>query len=368
MTKLHSKFIGLLKSKYPSANSLKDLDTRVANIVSAQSITLPKKVLERAQHCINQIYPYSQSKKHVEQIFSKCSPQDQDILNFPVKNHSVLSAYDFHYDPNTQNIYLIEINTNAAAFLLSELMYDSAEMANPFPSIDLLKKSFQKEFGFINTLKKPRIAIIDEAPDQQKMYVEFLMYKDFFEKMGLTCEICDFKNFDADKFDYVYNRYTDFTFSRPDSIHLREAYLSSRVLFSPHPRDYILFASKERMIDFYNAQISDCVLETIDLSNNADLETIWSDRKKYFFKPKRSFGAKSVYKGGSISRSAFAKMIEHDAIAQQVVPADDIMGWKYDLRFYTYENEIQNVIARSYQGQVTNFSHLGGGLTPVIFN
>ena len=42
-------------------------------------------------------------------------------------------------------------------------------------------------------------------------------------------------------------------------------------------------------------------------------------------------------------------------------------NWKFDLRFFTYRDQIQLAVARSYQGQVTNFSSRYGGLTAVEF-
>ena len=55
----------------------------------------------------------------------------------------------------------------------------------------------------------------------------------------------------------------------------------------------------------------------------------------------------------------------------QHVPTDDprsvLANWKFDLRFYVYEDKIQLTCARIYQGQVTNFSSPMGGFTLVRF-
>jgi hypothetical protein len=35
--------------------------------------------------------------------------------------------------------------------------------------------------------------------------------------------------------------------------------------------------------------------------------------------------------------------------------------WKYDIRAYFSEGSVQKILARVYQGQLTNFSQAGGG-------
>ncbi len=55
----------------------------------------------------------------------------------------------------------------------------------------------------------------------------------------------------------------------------------------------------------------------------------------------------------------------------QKVPTDDprsvLENWKFDLRFYVYEDNIQLSCARIYQGQVTNFASPMGGFTSLRF-
>jgi len=41
--------------------------------------------------------------------------------------------------------------------------------------------------------------------------------------------------------------------------------------------------------------------------------------------------------------------------------------WKYDLRFFAYADRVQHVVARVYQGQVTNFATPLGGFARVQF-
>lgn len=61
-------------------------------------------------------------------------------------------------------------------------------------------------------------------------------------------------------------------------------------------------------------------------------------------------------------------------LIQQYVPAPKItfdsdeksVDWKYDLRAYAYGSELQMLVARIYQGQITNFRHAYGGYCPVF--
>jgi hypothetical protein len=89
----------------------------------------------------------------------------------------------------------------------------------------------------------------------------------------------------------------------------------------------------------------------------------------------RSFGSKQSYRGGTISRKMFDEIIHQGFIAQEFVPAPEMefeapegkLSLKYDLRFYAYQDQLQGVIARLYQGQTTNLRTTHGGFAPVIF-
>jgi hypothetical protein len=104
-------------------------------------------------------------------------------------------------------------------------------------------------------------------------------------------------------------------------------------------------------------------------------DQIWSERKKYFFKPMQDFGSKGSFKGANISRRAFEELLSKRALAQEYISAPEIevqqsegpLKFKYDLRFYTYQNQVQLVMARLYQGQTTNLKTPGGGFACVDF-
>src|SRR5690606_33937586 len=105
-------------------------------------------------------------------------------------------------------------------------------------------------------------------------------------------------------------------------------------------------------------------LPTYEKSHFSSENEIWDQRKSLFFKPRQSHGGKSVYRGESVSRKVFERLMSEDVVIQRFQPAqkfptDDprsvLANWKFDIRFFVYQDKIQLAAARAYQGQVTNF-------------
>ncbi len=305
-------------------------------------------------------------------------------------NKSICMSYDFHIDEN-QTLKLIEINTNAAFLVLGYEMYKMREMPLPVSDfqIDDLKTSIETEMQLQGKSVNAgfRTAIIDETPEEQRLFSEFLLFQSYFEKWGWNCQIADFRS--VPEVDFIYNRYTDFFLNHPDSQGLREKFLNRQVCFSPNPYEYLLLADKQRMIDWnqdefwekFSSEIQSLkptlqrnLPVTLDL-NPQSADDVWANRKKYFFKPKRAYGSKQSYKGASISHRLYNDLIQQEMIAQEYVSAperkfqtpDGEQIFKFDLRFYAYQDKVQMVVARIYQGQVTNLKTPYGGFAPVRF-
>ncbi|HPI39612.1 MAG TPA: hypothetical protein PLJ21_02335, partial [Pseudobdellovibrionaceae bacterium] len=104
--------------------------------------------------------------------------------------------------------------------------------------------------------------------------------------------------------------------------------------------------------------------KTIPL-NPTTQEELWAQRKKFFFKPMNSYGSKSAYSGNGISSIKFQHLALENTLAQEFSPPGRQMHgdqeFKYDLRFYAYEDQVQLVMGRLYQGQLTNFKTPLGG-------
>jgi hypothetical protein len=378
---------------YPSISNL-DETWQNKNVISPYYIELPQSVIDSIIAAVKNIFRLSRQDLYRESVLR--DQVDREIMPGPADNLSVLMSYDFHLEGDTPR--LLEINTNASGYLVAEAMYRMHKKKNPFPrAINSLKKSFINEFRCLGLEEPPRIAIIDEEPRAQKMYPEFLCYKSLFENWGYTAGIHDYKKLSYKNgtlfagrraIDFIYNRYCDFTLSDPSSNELRHAYLKGICGFSPNPKEYILLADKRRLVsmssedwlesvatdDISIEAIRKVLLPTWRISDFSSVDEIWQKRKQLFFKPPQSYAGKGAYRGKSISRKVFSRVVRENSLIQQYAPAPKITfekdktsaEWKYDLRAYAYGGEVQLLVARIYQGQVTNFNRDYGGYCPVF--
>ncbi len=256
----------------------------------------------------------------------------------------------------------IEANTNASGFLLPNILFDSPEEVLKFEKT--LLESFQSVF---QNNSPDKVYIIDKDPESEKMFLEFLMYKDFFERHGISAKILKTSEVQIQNDSlYLYNRDTDFYLERNPVI--RALWETNKIHLSTSPSSYQNIADKK--FDVHNndllekyEHLNPATLQTLSLSSE-NRDEIWSKRKKFFFKPSSSFGSKGVYAGKSGSRKKF-DTFEDGYLAQELHPPGKVTeadeDWKYDIRAFFSENGVQKIIARVYQGQLTNFSKLGGG-------
>lgn len=356
------------------------------HLVSDHILRLPKSVLSQAAEFVQAAWALRNHARYHEFL----APQAAALDIQPPGNASFAMSYDFHIDKSAQ-LKLIEINTNAAFFALGALCHDLQNTQSFSVSLSTFKQTLECELkmgGKSDQTQPPRIAIIDSSPQEQKLYAEFLLYQTIFRGFGWTCEIQDSKD-PVKGFDLIYNRDTDFYLESIEHKHLKSHWQANDVILTPHPYEYFLLADKQRLIDwnginfFESLDFSSQKAQTIKshLPHGQDLtpanaDECWSQRKKLFFKPKRSFGSKQSYRGDKISRKLFDEILSQDLFAQEYVPPPEItietqdagnQNMKYDLRFYAYQDQIQLVMARLYQGQLTNTRTPGGGFACVDF-
>lgn len=384
-----SEFIQQLRSTFPGLQE-KPLENLVhENLISPFTIKLPRSVLEQAQKAISLLFSLreKQSYKDYYQNFT-----NEKGLRDP-GNKSIMMSYDFHVDEN-QNLKLIEINTNAAFLILGHQLYQMRKQALPVSDFSLqeIANDIQTELRLQGKIPSSnlKISIIDDKPEEQRLFVEFLAYNELFKSLGWDSRIQDYKDLFQDFHpDFIYNRYTDFFLTEPSSATLKEKFLSREVCLSPNPYEYLLLADKQRLIDWVQPGFLEShgihgedlsLLKTI-LPQSYDLcsenaEEIWAQRKKLFFKPKNAYGSKQSFRGSSISRKAFEELLKDETIAQEFVPAPEQnfetpsgpQNFKFDLRCYAYQGRLQLIIARLYQGQVTNLRTPYGGFGTVQFS
>lgn len=384
---MYTEFIDYAKKDFPEFREVFEKESPSPNLFSFKTVSLKKDAFQKIKFFIEAAYRLRNNSSYQQDILGKAPTHP---------NLSVLMSFDFHIVAGKPK--LIEINTNASHFLTSKLMESfvcsKEKRPSAFPdALENLKKSFLKEWKLFSANELKTISIVDEDPTMQRAHFEFLMYQKMFEGMGLKVSIDDSKelawnskdllNTKNEKIDFVYNRSTDFYFEESMSQALKVAYENNAVCISPQPQEYQLLSDKQRLLDFGSAGFlekylkedeiklfREIVLEIIEVKNE-DKEKLWANRKKYFFKPKNSYGGKGAYKGESITHKTFDQIIEaSDYIAQEFAPPSTTMitdqvsheaEAKYDLRFFVYNGEIHHATARTYIGQTTNFRTLGGG-------
>ena len=319
----------------------------------------------------------------------------------------VFLSYDFHVA--SAGPKLIEINTNAGGALLSAALARAqraccpavAGMSTAPVPLAALDQNFVTMFFAEWRLTRGdrnlrRIAIVDENPEEQYLYPEFILFQQLFRRHGVEAVIADpaaLRLHDDvlwhgdEPVDLVYNRLTDFMLEEPAHSVLREAYLNNAVVLTPHPRVHALYANKRNLAVLSDAErlrsfgVSEDIVSTLssgiprtEIVDAADAKRLWSERRKLFFKPAAGFGSRAAYRGDKLTKRVWEQILAGDYIAQALVLpgerliADDQapLALKFDVRNYVYDGAVQFITARLYQGQTTNFRTRGGGFAPVF--
>lgn len=390
MMSASANFFDYLKNKYPELliglDSTKSEALVSENLISPFEVNLPKAILTQAQDIIGTLFRISRKQESIDLLKPEI---DSRGIHKP-NNSAIMMSYDFHLD-ESGNLKLIEVNTNASFLILGLELYEQRSRPH-FPldfKIKNLGECIAKELKYQKLDELPaKIAIIDENPESQRLYIEFLVAKQVFKSLGYECEILDSASERLKEFNFVYNRDTDFFLSSTRLQALKSLYENGRICLSPHPYEYLRLADKQRLIEWGDSEfqkklnlsehevyiLNTHIPKTYDVGKTP-AEKIWSERKNLFFKPKRSFGSKQSYKGASMSRRVFDSILSDEFLAQQYISAPEItrptdsgeQNFKYDLRCYAYEDQLQMIIARLYQGQVTNLRTPNGGFAPVLF-
>lgn len=318
----------------------------------------------------------------------------------------VFFGYDFHV--GKERLGLIEINTNAGGAMLNAVLARAQRaccsvmdgMAPTLSDVDVFEERiahmFVREWALAGRGRPlASIAIVDEAPEQQYLYPEFLLFKRLFEQHGLRTVIVGPTDLQwrggvlwAGELavDLVYNRLTDFYLEEPGSAALREAYLQDEVVLTPNPRAHALYADKRNLALFSDPSrmsalgVPDAVQKVLlehvprtEVVVAKDAQRLWDARRRLFFKPVAGFGSRAAYRGDKLTKRVWQEILAGEYVAQEFVTPgerkvskeDPGQVMKFDMRAYTYEGSAMWFAARLYQGQTTNFRTLGGGFAPV---
>ena len=376
---------------------------RCASVFAAQPVFVAAPQLQRIAQVV----------RAVESVVALPAYREQALATAPAIARlgaggalGVFFGYDLHLDRG--RLGLIEINTNAGGAMLNAVLARAqrsccAAMEEMVPTragvaafeqrmVDMFRHEWRLA-GHSRPLMS--IAIVDEAPEQQYLYPEFLLFQRLFERHGLRAVIADPAALvwrdgalwcGELAIDLVYNRLTDFYLEQAASAALREAYEQQRVVLTPHPQAHALYADKRQLAIFSDAArlqalgvpepLRQVLLENVphtEVVQAAAGERLWAARRGLFFKPVAGYGSRAAYRGDKLTKRVWQEILAGDYVAQAIVPPgerlieddDSPQTMKFDLRAYAYGGEVQWVAARLYQGQTTNFRTRGGGFAPV---
>ncbi len=329
-----------------------------------------------------------------------------DIARLDPGARGVFMGYDFHL--GAAGPKLIEINTNAGGAFLNALLAKAQQACcrevEPVSRLPLvadfdaeLARMFRAERAIgrgAGTLE--RIAIVDDEPESQYLYPEFLLARQAFLRAGIDAVVADAARLRFENgrlwageaaIDLVYNRLVDFSLERPEHAAMREAYVAGAVVVTPNPRNHALLADKRNLTLLSDgeslsslglppelAQHSARIPRTVRVSPDGAPE-LWERRKILFFKPAAGHGAKAVYRGDKLTRGVWRQIVGGEYVAQDLISPGERMirqgdtsePRKMDIRLFTYDGRVLLAAARLYQGQTTNFRTPGGGFAPVFF-
>ena len=334
------------------------------------------------------------------------------IAALPQPTTGGVLGFDFHLGATEPQ--LIEINTNPGGLLINLELARAATaycdcLAEPLtmmstasvPIAELearVVQGFRAEFARARGHQPLRtIAIVDDAPHEQYLLPEFVLYQRLLQQSGLSAWIADATDFaiheDAltlhgQAVDLVYNRCTDFYFGDERHAVLREAYTRGLAVMTPHPAAHVRWADKRVLAWLHDepllvrAGLADAEIahlratvprtEVVDLAQADDL---WARRKNLFFKPVDGYGGKAAYRGDKLTRKTFEHVLAHRYVAQAVAPtssrrvplAEGVDSeLRVDVRNFVDDGETMLRAARLYRGQTTNFRTAGGGFAPVL--
>ena len=324
----------------------------------------------------------------------------------PGSAKGVFFGYDFHVTEGSFG--LIEINTNAGGAMLNAVLARAQRACcaavdghlAPPATADAFEEEivamFRNEWSLCGHDRPLRsIAIVDENPEQQYLYAEFLLFQRLFQRHGLQAVIAGPTAFSLRDgvlwhgdvaIDLVYNRLTDFSLAEPASATLREAYLANAMVLTPHPRAHALYADKRNLTLLSDTtrlqalgvpQATQGILLAgiphTEVVEARHAERLWRERRRLFFKPFAGFGGRAAYRGDKLTQRVWQEILAGGYVAQALVApggrvvsnAEPVQVLKFDLRDYAYDGHVQWVAARLYQGQTTNFRTPGGGFAPV---
>ena len=356
--------------------------------ISPYTIDLSRSALKQMIAVVHSLQTLCDTPRYPAQL-----PELQDIARIDLRHYSVLMGYDFHITEE-QQVKLIEVNTNSGGLWLACRCYEANAQQFPEKLAKNLLHTFINEYRLFcqNQKAKPQlIAIVDQQPEMQFLYPEMQIFAKLFQQAGINTVIIDPSEIEAketglyykrQRIDLIYNRHCDFYLQSSEMRVIADAWKNQSVCLTPNPYIYGLLADKQRMADwsqpgFLNELLSpkqaSCLQKAIPYTqplHSFSKEDLWSDRKKWVFKPDNGYASRGVYVGEKITKKKFSSLDPHATLVQQrikpsITITPDGTRFKTDFRLFVYRDTVTAVSARIYQGQVTNLRTPGGGFSQV---
>lgn len=237
-------------------------------------------LLRRARGAASPLERMARVVQAIEAVVALPAYREQVLADVPAiaraytgGSQGVFFGYDFHLDQD--RLGLIEINTNAGGAMLNAVlaraqrsccqavhaMVPSRGAVTTFEQrlVDMFRREWRLA-GHSRPLAS--IAIVDEAPQQQYLYPEFLLFRQLFERHGLQAIIVDpselaravtagsgTANSPSKWFTTVSQIFIWICLPTPccDRLGLEQA-----AVLTPHPTAHALYADKRRLALFSN--------------------------------------------------------------------------------------------------------------------
>ncbi|WP_201503181.1 hypothetical protein [Psychrobacter cibarius] len=240
-------------------------------LFSATPVFVPKTEIEAMERIVRAIESAAELPLYQEQVLSWAP----EIAAFDPGPIGALMGYDFHL--GSDGPQLIEVNTNAGGAFLNVLLAraqkrccnPSEQSAATNQMLDRFEEAvfdmFKQEWQRQSAVAMPnRIAIVDNDPESQFMFLEFELACQLLQARGIDTVILDPSELEyidgtltahGQKIDMIYNRLVDFAFEDPDHVLLKQAYLEGAVVVTPNPRVHAMLANKQNLTLLSDSQI-----------------------------------------------------------------------------------------------------------------
>jgi hypothetical protein len=302
----------------------------------------------------------------------------------------IFTALDFHVTPDGPR--LIEANTNGGgAFLLGLMGEALGHWSRPVWQ-ERLAIPIMAEWQKCRTGQAlRRIAIVDDHPQDQFLYDEFLLAARALQHLGVETLILDPQELvlrdgrlhhGLRAIDLVYNRTTRFSLDGPADAALKTACQTGAAVVTPNPCAHALWAQKSNLAIWSdegalrdlglspgNIRLLSQAVPKTQAVTPQTADALWRRRDELYFKPRDGHASKGVYAGDKLTHRTWDAICAGSYVAQERcdpprvdTPAGTL---KADLRAFVWDGRIIALGGRLFRGQTMNFRTAGGGFAHV---